>query len=61
LEGFYSSEDSIDLESKTPPVGFFVVFVKNIDIFAAKVLPLRNRLLYPSSFRKPVSKNGKKS
>ena len=36
--------NSIDLERKTPSGWFFVVSLQHIDIFAAEVLPLRNRL-----------------
>ena len=51
MEFLNSSEDGIDLEGETPPLWLFVVFLKHVDVFATQVLPIRNRLFNPFSFR----------
>ena len=46
-----SSEDSVDLEGKSPSLGLLVVLLEHIDILSVKVLPLRDRLFNPFGLR----------
>lgn len=52
-----SSEDSIDLEGKTPSLGFGIVLFQHVDVFSAEILPFRNRLFNPLGFGNLLSKD----
>lgn len=61
MKFLHPSEDSIDLESKTPPFGLLVVFLKHVDVLSSQVLPIRDRLFNPFGFRDLLAEDLKES
>ena len=61
LHLFNPSENGIDLESKSPSFWLFVVTLKHVDSFSAKILPVFDRLFDPNCLWDFFSENFQKS
>lgn len=51
MEFLDPSEDSIDLESESPPLWLSVVLLKHINVLTTQILPIGDRLFNPFGFR----------